>query len=110
MLEDLQIMIHRLNTCCRVYRHINMKFVKTIVLNFHLTCYKRIKGSCQHDQTLPQILFFSFHLRPPNCEQLTDNHAADLSDERFERIYRRRFSTLENVRRKGPSSCGTNLP
>ena len=31
-------------------------------------------------------------------------------DECFERICLRRFSTLENVRREGPSSCGTNLP
>ena len=41
VLEDRAVMIPRLNACCRVDRHINMKFVKTIVLNFHLTCYKQ---------------------------------------------------------------------
>ena len=35
----------------QTYKH-EKTTVKTIVLNFHLTCYKRIKGSCQHDQTL----------------------------------------------------------
>ena len=56
------------------------------------------------------MLWPPFHLRPPKCEQLTDNHAADRSDERFERTYLRRFFTLENVRREGPSLCGTTLP
>ena len=36
--------------CLQTYKHEVYK--KTFVLNFHLTCYKRIKGSCQHDQTL----------------------------------------------------------
>ena len=51
-----------------------------------------------------------FDLRPLKCQQLTNNHAADRFDERFERIHLRRLSTLENVSREGPSSCGANLP
>ena len=35
--------------CLQTYKH---EVCQTIVLNFHLTCYKRIKGSCQHDETL----------------------------------------------------------
>ena len=54
MREDRADHVSSLNTCCRVYRHINyaMLSVKTIVLDFHLTCYRRINGSCQHDKTV----------------------------------------------------------
>ena len=53
MLEDranqdpqVKILLPYLQT----YKHEVCK--KKNVLNFYLTCYKRIKGSCHHDQTL----------------------------------------------------------
>ena len=48
-------------------------------------------------------------MRPSTAKESTNNHAADLIDERIERIYHGRSSTLENVRREGPSSVRANL-
>ena len=36
--------------CLQTYKQCNVEYKKTIVLDFHLTCYRRIKDSCQHDK------------------------------------------------------------
>ena len=58
-------------------------------------------------------IIYTFIIRPSTSEesnQPKNNHATDRINECIERIHLHRFSTLENARGKGPSSCGVNLP